>query len=204
MLRKNGSTLFEVVIMMAILSLVLASFFSVIGEWAQTEKNLENHVNALAFSREWIEWILNIRNTNWLRFASNRSNCWDTLNYDMNCVAGSYQSIQNGNYQIWNENWLWKLTQKSPWDKNNIQASFDQYRIYKNEKWWSSHTWNSTPCTQEKNQECQTKFARVITISNKTPTSLTARSTVYWKEKNNIKNTFLEVELTNWKSAYDK
>lgn len=43
-------------------------------------------IEAIQIARDGLEAFTNIRDTNWIKFAADYENCWNTLNYDSNCV----------------------------------------------------------------------------------------------------------------------
>jgi hypothetical protein len=60
--------------------------------------------------------LTNIRNTNVLLFSADLENCWNTLNYDVNCInnTGTGTDIQNNtSFIIYKESDdRWKLQEK--------------------------------------------------------------------------------------------
>jgi hypothetical protein len=48
--------------------------------------NLDMKIQAIQIAREGIEAMTNIRDTNWKMLSTDNKNCWNTLNYDTNCV----------------------------------------------------------------------------------------------------------------------
>lgn len=73
-------------IMLAIVSLTLSAVFYSLSQSIHFARDTEARIRAINIAREGIEGMINIRNTNWLRFSSNYTNCWNTPNYDLYCV----------------------------------------------------------------------------------------------------------------------
>ena len=88
-LNKKGSTLFEVMMMLVILSMVLLTFFEVLSHGIRFARDTEMRIQAVNLAREGIEGVTNIRNTNWLRYSSDRKNCWNTKNYNSSCIGAT-------------------------------------------------------------------------------------------------------------------
>lgn len=84
---KKGATLLELMMMLAVVSLALLTMFTTLTQSITFAYETEARVKATALAREGIEAMINIRNTNWLRFSSNRANCWDVLDYNKNCIT---------------------------------------------------------------------------------------------------------------------
>ncbi len=74
--------------MLLILSLALTTLFYTLTQTISFARDSEARIKAVALAREGIEAVYNIRNTNWLRFSSDRKNCWDVLDYNPACVGG--------------------------------------------------------------------------------------------------------------------
>ena len=43
-------------------------------------------IEAIQIARDGLEAMTNIRDTNWIRFGGDVKNCWNTLNYNSNCI----------------------------------------------------------------------------------------------------------------------
>jgi hypothetical protein len=46
----------------------------------------QNRIQAIGIAREGIEAVTNIRDTNWKTFSANNQHCWNTFNYNQNCI----------------------------------------------------------------------------------------------------------------------
>jgi len=74
-----------------------------------------HRIQAINLSREGIEGVMNIRNTNWLRISSEYARCWKVDNYNTDCTGDSTHSydIPNGNHILVRQGGLWKLVTPS-------------------------------------------------------------------------------------------
>ncbi len=43
-------------------------------------------LQAIQIAREGVEAVENIRNTNWILYAADYKNCWNTLDYNNSCI----------------------------------------------------------------------------------------------------------------------
>lgn len=102
---KKGATLLELMMMLLVVSLALSTMYYTLSQSIVFARDTEARVKAIALAREGIEGMINIRNTNWLRFSSDRANCWDTFQYNAACIGGApgVSKIANGNYNIFRE-----------------------------------------------------------------------------------------------------
>ncbi len=133
--NNSGATLLEVMAMLTVLALALTTMFVTLMQGINFSRDIEARISAINLAREGIEGVINIRNTNWLRFSSDRTNCWDTLNYNVGCIgadpaSSSHQRIQSGSYLIHNEtNKLWTLSGMTAWNDAPWSQSFINYTI---------------------------------------------------------------------------
>ncbi len=199
-LDKRWSSLIEIMAMMAVLSMAITAMFSTVIWGIYFSRDSENRIKAINLAREWIEWVTNLRNTNWLRFSSDQANCWNIKDYQSACIGSwSYASLNSfGNssvaakYILKNENGAWYLT----WTTSGSWLWVDSNGYY-----FSSGTspWDIL-CTIERNTDCRSPFTREIRILSGANT-MTVTSIVDWNEQS-AQNIILETTLTNWKSKF--
>lgn len=73
---QRGDTILEVVIATAILSTVMVATFTILQRAVDTNLNVKNRVIALNITREGVEAVRNIRDTNWLKYSGDRRKKW--------------------------------------------------------------------------------------------------------------------------------
>jgi len=196
----------ELIAMIAILWLGVGSMFSVITSGIFFAKDTEDRIKAINLAREWIEWMTNIRNTNWLRFSSDRRNCWSTLSYDSGCIWNpiGWDRIGGGSHVLYTYNGLWYLsgtTSIAPADP----AYKTVFRVINDADGFSNQTGAIYPtlCNSQNQVSCTSIFTREIQIIIPTWStgSMNVKSIVYWDGKTRQK-VELETTLTNWKSKF--
>jgi hypothetical protein len=141
------------------------------------------------------------RNTNWLLLSADSKNCWNSLDYDNDCVwqnNATYDIWQNS-YKIYMEtNWRWKLEKSIGLSsKDYLDQNYrDFFRIKKDTNWLYTHnTWN----------DFLPVFTREIKVSypwaDSDSEKMTVNSIVMWQDNqwNKPHMIDLEVILTNWK-----
>ena len=74
-------------IVMLVLSVGIMGSFQVASQGNSLERMTENRTKAVAFAREGLEAVENIRDTNWLKFSSNYEGCFDVRNYELECTT---------------------------------------------------------------------------------------------------------------------
>lgn len=205
-LGKKWSSFIEIMAMMAILSVSIAAMFSTVISGIYFAKDSENRIKAINLAREWLEWVTNLRNTNWLRFSSDQQNCWKVQDYDADCIGdiafstggsiGSWTASSSPRaYVLENKNWAWYLT-------GTTSGSW----LWVNHDWFYVLTWSTVtgpPCTIEVTVDCLSRFTREIQIKEHATSSgiLYVTSTVDWVEQM-PQNITLKTTITNWKSKF--
>ena len=207
--NKKWATMLELIVMMAIMALWVASMLWVIESWTYFSKDTEDTIKAINLAREWIEWVTNIRNTNWQRFSSDKFNCWKILDYSSNCIWGWVaSSISSWSYKLYSQNGLWYLSGVTATFSDVWGADWIGYKtIYK--------TWIDTDgyytqtgmtnigswCTSERSNNCLTQYTREIQVVPQGTGSLSVKSIVRWKWRRD-QEIILDAVLTNWKSKF--
>ncbi len=222
--NRKWSTMIELLVMMAIMALGISTMLGVIGSWMDFAKSTEDTIKAINLAREWLEWVTNWRDTNWLRFSSDKTNCWKVQNvpsYSSSCIGDNFMSDSNSNtdtrniqswsYLLYTNNWVWFLS----WISTNPDwvADWSSYtQLYKT--WLDANGFftqtggtSSTYCSSVWQTNCLTIFTREIQISLPVNTDPSYTWTIYvasivrwkWKGQHEVR---LNTTLTNWKSKF--
>jgi type II secretory pathway pseudopilin PulG len=200
----------ELIIMMAIMAIGISSMLWVVETGSYFAKDTEDNIKAINLAREGIEWVTDLRNTNWQRFSSDKINCWKVLNYNSNCIGWtSVPLIASGSYKLYIQNGLWYLSGVTTTFSDiygTDWAAYKQiYATWLDDRGFYSQTGMtaySTGCTSELQRNCITQFTREINIDPQWSTgSLLVRSIVRWKAKRD-REIILDATLTNWKSKF--
>ncbi len=85
--NKNWTTIVEAMVVMLIVVIWIIWMYNIYSKSQNLSNTTQNRLIAIDIAREWIEAMTNIRDTNWMLFASNTDNCWNVLNYDSNCIT---------------------------------------------------------------------------------------------------------------------
>lgn len=198
---KRWSSLIEIMAMMAILWLAITAMFSTVIWGIYFATDSENRIKAINIAREWLEWVTNLRNTNWLRFSSDQLNCWRIKGYESTCIGNTIFSAANSfgttpsatAYILENTNGAWYLTGTTSGSWLWIDANGYYYA-----------SGGTTPiCTFDITRNCKSPFTREITVwlIGWSTWSITVTSRVDWFERR-AQNVTIETTLTNWKSKF--
>ncbi len=203
---SRWATMIELMAMLAIVGLGIWSMFSVITSGIYFAKDTEDTIKAINLAREWIEWVTNIRNTNWLRFSSDRTNCWKSLGYDSFCIGSTtlWDKIWTGSYVLNTSNWLWHLSGTTIINPTTDWATYSNtYFTIQDPAGFSNQTGsvNLPVCTNTIQKTCKSIFTREIQIVPDGDNTLYVKSIVRWNNKW-IRTIELQTTLTNWKSKF--
>ncbi len=207
---KKGATMIELMAMLAILGLGVSAMFAVVTSGIYFAKDTEDTIKAINLAREGIEWVTNIRNTNWLRFSSDRTNCWKAQGYDGTCIWSSilWDRISSGSSILYTANWLWNLSWSTVIDATTNWSGYAAtYAVAQDGNWFFNQTGTivSLPvCTATLQKNCRAIFTREIIIAPPGATdtgTLYVRSIVKWNTKS-LHSLELQTTLTNWKAKF--
>src|SRR3989338_7328669 len=79
LLTKKAETLAEVLIALSVISMGAGGASTLVTMSIKANGQSEERIVAYSLAREGVEALRNIRDTNWLRFPGNKTECWDTL-----------------------------------------------------------------------------------------------------------------------------
>ena len=100
----TATSIVESLVVLLIVVVGVVGVFSIMNSAQKLSQATDDRIEAIQIARDGLEAFTNIRDTNWLLYSADLQNCWNTLNYDANC--------------IWN---TWNSTDITPWS----------YRIYR-------------------------------------------------------------------------
>ncbi len=208
--NKKASSIVEVLVILVVVSMWILSAFKIFSSWQKLASNTKNKIIALDIARSGIESVTNIRNTNWFLYSSDYDSCWNTINYNENCIWDNH-SNSNSNYYInsgsyivyssgskWYLSWItisWNYDYKNP----NYRNAFE---IKKDILWFYTQSWSW--------DKIKPLFTREILISYSGTTSwsetfswseMIIKSRIFWKDNSSNSAHKLEMEttLTPWK-----
>lgn len=164
------NSIIEVIVVIVVLTIWLVWSYSILNSWSKLALTTQNRIKAINIAREWIEAMQNIRDTNWIKFSSDYTNCWNVLNYDSTCIWNTWSTnnlISTWAYTI-SPNWaLWYLTKiddsPSIWSFSWV---ISKYPVYFDNNWLITQTWSYTQkCNNIISTSCITIFSREIIIN---------------------------------------
>ena len=195
-------------VVLAILGLGITALLQTISWGITYARDTENNIKAINIAREGIEAMSNIRDTNWLRFSSDKINCWKVKDYAAGCIGvpGFVWIISSGSYTTYPQSGVWYLS-------GGLSVPFTNWATYKpiysvglDSNGFYTQTWIvNIWCSSSLQRDCRTIFTREISISIPAPWTQTGEisiaSIVRWQDERPHR-VILEMSLTNWKSNF--
>ncbi len=202
----TGSTMIELMAVLAIMGMGIAWLLETIWSGIYFAKDTENNIKAINLAREWIEWVINIRDTNWLRFSGDRVNCWRTKDYNGWCINDSsfVWLIASGSYTIFTRNGAWVLSGATQIDPTaNWNGYANMYMVGLDSGGFFTQTGVTTTqwCSNQTQTGCLTVFAREISLTVIGTGTMNVKSIIRWQERRPM-SVILDTTLTNWKSNF--
>jgi len=204
--KHRWATMIELMGVLAIMGLGIAALLDTIGWGIYFAKDTENNIKAINLAREWIEWMTNIRDTNWMRFSSDRWNCWKTKDYNGLCINDTSFAwiIGDWSYILYIRNGAWYLSgiSTTPYT-TNWTAYSKAFKVSLDDTgfWTQTGITTTTLCNSQTQTGCLSPFTREITVKLVGTGTINIQSIVRWQGKR-MRNVTLETVLTNWKSNF--
>lgn len=213
----------ELMAVLAIMGLGIAAMLNTIGSSIDLATTTENNIKGIGIAREWLEALINIRDTNWLRFSSDKLNCWKSMNYNGSCIGNSTPpSITDGRYTVYMRNGVWYLSGATNINYQTTWTGYTQmYQVGLDNDGFATQSWVSTTtrCTNTITRNCFLGFTRELVITSNGTGILNLESIVRWKEKGSVnsleyrtsgarndtkgdRNVQLRTSISNWKSNF--
>ncbi len=203
-LNKKATSLVEVLVIMLIVSIWILWAFQLFSSGQKLSLNTKNKIQAISIAREGIEAMTNIRNTNWFLFSSDNSSCWNSFNYNENCIWDNHSNstyyINSGSYIVYSSWAKWFLGKPSTTETSYIKPAYrTAFKVNKTGSWFYTQSWWI---------EFKPIFTREIQISYSwdwanafSGSQMQINSKVYWSDSSSseVHKVILKTILTPWK-----
>ncbi len=203
------TSIVESLVVMMIVSVWIVWAYKVYFSSSKLAQTTELRISAIQMAKEWIEWFSNIRNTNWIMFAADYKNCWNTLNYNNNCIANNWTGTDianNWHYIIYKDTnnkrilWTWTII-NSDFTNSNYR---NEYKIYKTASWFYTQSWWLwTPIIPIFTREIIVNYINTSGATiNSNDEKMEIISLVQWDDSSSkiAHKVKLKTILTNWKN----
>lgn len=202
------TSIVEAIVVTLIITIWLTWMYNLFMKSQTMARTTWNRVQAIQMAREWLEAVINMRDTNALIYWWDMKNCWNSTNYNNLCIGDSANTnstdfANGGSYIVFQDtDSRWKLSQISwlvwgyIYTNPNYRTSF---RVKKDALNMYTQSWgvDFLPIfTRE--IKFTYSWATVPASNNDT---VIVDSIVQWMESSSTSpyKVNLKVELTNWK-----
>jgi hypothetical protein len=212
-ISSSGTSIIESMIVLLIVVTGITGVYGLMNASQKLANSTESRIEAIQIARDGLEAFTNIRDTNWLRFAADRANCWNVLNYNASCIGSAtttYDIRLSATQWIrlsrnWNNQFFIGI--QNHWGTNTFDNTTyrNRFRVQKDTRWFYTQAWgtNFTPIFTREIQIDYLNAAWVSqwsTASNNPKMKVTA--IVQWNDPASSTPQRLEMStiLTNWKN----
>lgn len=193
-MNKRAETLAEVLIALSVISMGAAGTSTLVTMSIKANGQSEERIVAYNLAREGVEAIRNVRDTNWLRFPGNRTECWDTL--DAESPSECETSTKLGDKEYWVSLELDTTNSLLKWivtEEDNNPATDDDL-LYINRI-------NNHMIYTHKGSDEPSIYHRTVTITKDTSgvtESMKINSKVWWTSRGSTVSVTFADELSNY------
>lgn len=110
---NKSFTLIEVIIVVIMISVWIITMMWVISYWRSTMDRIRKDIIAINLARSWMEWVYNIRDTNWVKWSGKKDECW--LKMD---------PLSDDDWECSNDQWIVKWNYILSWTRINNQTYY--------------------------------------------------------------------------------
>ncbi len=201
---KKATSIIEAIIILLVITSWVTWMYVIFSKSTQLATSTHNKIYWIQIAKQWIEAFTNIRNTNWLQFSSDYPNCWNTYNYDSDCIWDNTTDydIQSWSYTIyrWSSD-LWYLSGATSWTFWTWTYN-DDYKIWLR-NWIYSQSWSTDSLLPLFTRELQISYLEDdwITPWDSNNHKIKILSIVQWWDSTSTKphKIILKQVLNNWK-----
>lgn len=209
-INKKATSIVESMVVMMIIVSWVTGMYHIYGKSTDLSYSTSNKIQAIQIAKQWIEAFTSMRDTNWILFSSDYTNCWNVVWYNDSCIWDSSSTNKidhNGLYKIYrNDDNIWRVEQQ--YTTTNVPAYWDSSYLSAFEVWYDwlwiyNQTGSLSNLTPLFTREIQTQYIanNWVAVDNPSLPRLKIISKVQWIDNTSSQPHSVEMEqiLTNWK-----
>jgi len=201
---KKATSIIEAIIVLLIITTWVTWMYTLFNKSTALTTSTSNKIQAIQIAKQWIEAMTNIRDTNWIRFSSDYENCWNTLNYNSNCLwqNNTTYDITAWSYIIYRLNNSWYLSWTTSWTFW-VWTYINDFRVWI-DNWIYTQTWTTNNLLPVFTREIIISYLQadwVTDWADSDEPKMKITSFVQWidSSSNTTHKVKLEQILSNWK-----
>lgn len=188
-LSRRAESLIETIIAITVIIIGSSAAIGMTRTSLTGNENIGQKMVAMNLAEEGIEGVLNIRDSNYLRFASDPDACWKTLSATTSSNCATSTVISDGTYYLTRDLstyfYQWSLSTAVATKVVYSYAIDSTHQLYANRG--ASTAYTSTA----------TIYSRTLTVSNTSADSFDLTSTITWTEDGISKSLSLTRTIAN-------
>lgn len=204
-INKKATSIVEAMIIMLVITSWVTWMYNIFMKSNDLSNTTTNKIQAIQIATQWIEWITNIRDTNWLLFSSDYKNCWNTLNYDASCIWWdgdiTYKIKDDWKYKIYRDSDSRWVLEPLDITTNYSDTSYRNFFRVWLENWVYTQTWVTDNLKPIYTREIKIDYLDVNWISDESSPKIKVSSIVQRADNTSTVPHKIEIEqiLSNWK-----
>lgn len=204
--RKRAESLIETLTAITVIVIATAAALSVLRTSLRGNNVIGDKVVAMNLALEGIEAVRNMRDTNYLRFASDPDNCWDALDVEdvADCATADHLSDQSYNYYFLERDldadymFEWSLVGTNDDTKGDVSLyEFDFDSDSSTDLLMYAQDGLSSTARYDILSEDSEVYQRLITITEVGTDYINVTCTVTWDDKGNEREVTLTRVIAN-------
>lgn len=147
----RATSIVEALVIMLIVVIWTVWMYSILASAQKLSDTTHNRIEAIQIAREWIETVMNIRDTNALLFQADLANCWNVSNYNWSCLwdtTTTYDIPHDASFVVYQDPSSRRILSESAyaWTGDyldpNYRAAFRVNKIndFYTQTWWVAFT----------------------------------------------------------------
>jgi len=125
---QRASGIIEAMVVLLLLTVGITWVYSILSSSQKLSNSTALRIEAIQIARDGLEAMTNIRNTNWIEFWWDIANCWNTLNYNPDCIWDTIKDITDYIHH-WPGQWI-RISKDPTWVKFFVGLqSYDAWLI---------------------------------------------------------------------------
>lgn len=219
-MKKNilATSIIEAMVVLLVVLMAITGAYDMFSKAIRVTDGSEHKLMAVSIAKEWIEAVINIRDTNWKVLPWDYKNCWNVLNYNLTCFGNDNNTpitdiANNWSYIVDKDptDFRWKLNSFATWLYSS-QTYRGNFQVWLSGSWFYTQSWSSTTSLKPIfTREIQIKYLDDWELPNNIPADFSneqkmqVKSIVQWKDSSSDKIRKVEMEtiITNWKNKKD-
>ena len=205
--NKKATSVVEAMVVLLIIVSWVVWMYQVFWNSKKLSDSTANKIQAISMAREWIEAMKNIRDTNWLLFSSDTTNCWNVDNYNSHCVwdNGTSYDIKKNSYKIFQKaDNRWYLSKKNTSETSFSKSAYrDEMKVWLDSNWFFTQTWIVSEISPIFTREIQISYLKDNnSVWNSNDPKMKVKSIVQWVDSSSTQ--VHKVEFTSILTNYKK